>query len=183
MSQLLLFRSVYIDVLQQEEKLGMEGLLAEVRQYSSEWKVPDLTSIQILKKTLDSTAKRHFMYEMWRSLWSSKKISVRMAPEKTSSRAYFTFSRLESKLMLARNVGELNLLTNRKGEYLKKLGSTECLVRVCGGEDDLNHISECFGYSTKPEGDGGEKSQAEYLVRLNKERISKYRFPLIHFKS
>ena len=57
------------------------------------------------------------------------------------------------------------------------------VVRVCGGEDTLEHVSQCFGYSARPKGDGSEKSQAEYLIELNKERIKKFNLPLIHFKS
>ena len=77
------------------------GLLSEVKQYSEQWKVPDLTRTQILKKDLDSTAKKFFMNRMWRTLFKSRKIVVRMDAEKTSTRPYFMFSRLEAKLVLA----------------------------------------------------------------------------------
>ena len=89
------------------------------------------------------------MNRMWRSLFGSAKIQVRWTAEKTSNRPYFMFSRLESKLVLAYHVGELNLLTNRPTESMKKLGSLECLTRVCGGLDELSHIQECFGYTAR----------------------------------
>ena len=171
------------DILREEENIGHQGLLAEVRQYSAEWKLPDLTSTQVLKKTLDYEAKKHCMNVMWRSLLSSKKVIMRWSPEKTSNRSYFMFNKFESQLMLALMVGELNFLTNRSKEYLRSLGSTECLVRVCGGEDTLDHVSQCFGYTTRYTGDGSEKSQAEFLVELHKERVKKFMFPLIHVRN
>ena len=171
------------DILREEENIGHQGLLAEVRQYSAEWKLPDLTSTQVLKKTLDFEAKKHSMNAMWRSLLSSKKVIMRWSPEKTSNRSYFMFNKFESQLMLALMVGELNFLTNRSKEYLRSLGSTECLVRVCGGEDTLDHVSQCFGYNTRYTGDGSEKSQAEFLVELHKERVKKFKFPLIHVRN
>ena len=64
-------------------------------------------------------------------------------------------------------VGELNLLTNKKREYMSWYGGTHCLVKVCGGEDEI-------GDSTK--------QLAEYLVALNRERIKKYNLPLIYFR-
>ena len=93
------------------------------------------------------------------------------------------FSKLESKLMLALMIGELNLLTNRSKEYLKTYGSTDCLIKVCGGQDDLDHVSQCFGYTARPGYDGSEKSQAEYLVELHKERTKKFKLPLVHIRN
>ena len=86
-----------------------------------------------------------------------------------------------ARLVLAYRVGELNLLTNRPKESISKYGSTECLVRVCGGEDTLNHISECFGYDAKPRG-SSEQDLASYLRDLNRERTQKYGKPLIFVK-
>ena len=81
--------------------MGMSGLLQEVRLYCEEWKVPDVTKVQILKKTLDHEAKKHFTYKVWRSLLGSKKVNVRMAPEKTSSRAYFMSTANRLHIVLA----------------------------------------------------------------------------------
>ena len=53
---------------------------------------------------------------------------------------------LEAKLILAWRMGEVNLKMNRKRELVAKFGSTECWVQVCGGNDDLDHVIECFGY-------------------------------------
>ena len=75
--------------------------------------------------------------------------------------------------MMALMIGELNFLTNRKGESMKKWGSTHCYTKVCGGEDSLEHVSQCFGYQTTPSGVPTEEAQAEYLVALNKERMEK----------
>ena len=143
----------------------------------------DLTRIQVLKRTLDYEAKNHCMNAMWRSLLSSKKVIMRWTPEKLSNRGYFMFSKLESKLMLALMIGELNLLTNRSKEYLKTHGSTDCLIKVCGGQDDLDHVSQCFGYTARPGYDGSEKSQAEYLVELHKERTKKFKLPLVTIRN
>ena len=84
--------------------------------------------------------------------------------------------------MLALMIGELNFLTNRKNENIKKLGSTHCFVGVCGGEDTLDHVSQCFGYKSTLKEDGSERSQVDYLVELNEERLKKYKRPLIYYE-
>ena len=91
-------------------------------------------------------------------------------------------NKLQSKLILAWRTGELNMLTNRKNESIRKLGSTECLTRVCGGEDDLDHVQECFGYEARPSSEGSEQAMADYLYELHKERVRKFKRPLIYIK-
>ena len=136
---------------------------------------------QIQKRDLDDKAKKYAMNKLWQSTMTSRKAVTRWTPEKTSNRGYFELGRLEAKLMLAWRVGELNFLTNRRKESLKNLGSTECLVRVCGGEDTLEHVSECFGYQARLGGQS-EADHASYLRELHKERTKKYNKPLIFIK-
>ena len=83
--------------------------------------------------------------------------------------------------MLALRVGELNFLTNRPKEAETKYGSTECFTRVCGGQDDLDHVSQCPGYTARLKGPS-EKEQAEYLRELHVERTKKFNKPLIFIK-
>ena len=83
--------------------------------------------------------------------------------------------------MLALMIGELNFLTNRRSENVKKLGSTHCYVGTCGGDDSLDHVSQCFGYSAVPSLDGSKRSQVEYLVELNRERMKRFGTALIYY--
>ena len=169
------------DILKAEDDAGHHGLLAEVRAYCEEYKLPDVTKDQVMKNALKNQVKKTATRKNWLQVLKSNKALARWVPEKKSNRAYFSFSQLESKLMLAMMIGELNFLTNRKAENMKKRGSTHCYIEVCGGEDSLEHVSQCFGYSTVPSGDGSEKAQAEYLVDLNKERMKKFKTALIYY--
>ena len=170
------------DILVEEDNLpGHSGLLQEVREYSEEFKIPDVTTVQIRKNDLKNVVKRTAVIRQWISLTKSDKVVMRWEPEKNSNREYFKYTKLESKLMLALMIGELNFLTNRRQENLKNLGSTHCFVGVCGGEDSLDHVSQCFGYDSTPSGDGSERGQVAYLVALNRERMRKYSRPLIFY--
>ena len=158
------------------------GLLKEVRAYCEEYRLPDVTKIQIRKEELKDTIKKKSVMRTWLTLAKSDKVIMRWVPEKNSNRAYFSYTELESKLMLALMIGELNFLTNRKNENIKKLGSTHCFVGVCGGEDTLDHVSQCFGYKSTLREDGSERSQVDYLIELNEERMKKYKRPLIYYE-
>ena len=163
-----------------EQSANYDGLLQEVRQYCEEFRLPDVSVNQLLKRDIDNTIKKKSVMENWLKLKSSRKVEMRMRPEKTSDREYFKYNRLESKLMLALQIGELNFLENRKKTSIKEHGSTMCYVKVCGGNDNLKHVKECFGYESKPPKAGAsEKEMANYLVELNKERNRKYQSPLV----
>ena len=61
----------------------------------------------------------------------------------------------------------------RESKEIRLYTRKHCYVGVCGGEDSLEHVSQCFGYTTVPSGDGSERAQVEYLVELNKERLKR----------
>ena len=82
--------------------------------------------------------------------------------------------------MLALQIGEMNFLANKKHEAMKERGSTDCYIGVCGGQDTLDHVSQCFGYSTKaPKEGSSEQEIVDYLVELSKERNKRFNAPLI----
>ena len=86
--------------------------------------------------------------------------------------------------MLALQIGELNFLRNRRKESVKEMGSTMCFVKVCGGEDSLEHVGQCFGYKARPPPAGAsERMVADYLVELNKERNKKFQHPLVQIRN
>ena len=39
----------------------------------------------------------------------------------------------------------------------------ECYIKVCGGEDSLEHVSQCLRYQSAPSGVPTEQAQADYL--------------------
>ena len=162
--------------------MEIRGLLQEVAEYCNEFNLPDITSEGLLKKHIDEAVKNSSRTETWVGLTRSSKVLMRWTPEKNSNRDYFHFSKLESKLVLHLFIGELNLLTNKKREYMARYGGTHCLVKVCGGDDEIDHITKCFGYTAKCPMGGNTKQLAQYLVELNKERIKKYNLPLVYFR-
>ena len=163
-----------------DRSLEYTGLVQEVREYCAEYGLPDVIVHSLRKRDIDETVKKVAVRVGWMKLRSSSKVLMRWEPERRSDRTYFKFNTLEAKLMLALQIGELNFLTNRRRESEKELGSTMCYVKVCGGEDSLDHVSTCFGYQSRPPGAGSSEQEiADYLVELNKERNKKYQSPLV----
>ena len=80
-------------------------------------------------------------------------------------------------------IGELNLSVNGPNEAMKLYGGLHCHVKVCGGLDEMSHIQNCFGYSSRLKGDGNEEAMAEYLLELHKERVKKFGISLMYIKA
>ena len=66
---------------------------------------------------------------------------------------------------------------------MKLYGGVQCHVKVCGGKDEISHIMECFGYTTKLKGDGSEEALADYLFELHKERVKKFGVSLMYMRA
>ena len=54
----------------------MSGLLAEVREYCDEWKLPDVTKISIRKDDLSREAKKMSSRKLWKSLVKRRKVGL-----------------------------------------------------------------------------------------------------------
>ena len=65
-------------------------------------------------------------------------------------------------------------------EFLKKNSGTKCMYPPCPEKDSLLHVMECKFYRTKFEQvEGVTRDWANYLTRLNQERVSEFNQPLI----
>ena len=130
--------------------------------------IPDKLKKKITRSSLD---------KVWLSLITSKKAPYSVRREE-KQRFYSTLPKHQAKLALLHEIGELNFRANRKWESLKKLGTIECLVPGCCQEDSLEHVQECYGYSTKFKDNFSPTEWIKYLSDLDLERFSKYKTSL-----
>ena len=161
-----------------------EGLIAEVKQICSDWKLPDVTenyvSPSLLKKLIKDNIQRKVLIET---------LQTRSAPyhnlkRQKGYREYFTSSKERALLGLAFDVGCLNFRAHRKSESLKKWGTIKCHVNACTGVDSLEHVVyECQGYNIKQKDNGISTEFVDYLFELNKERKSRFMTSMVNWKS
>ena len=98
---------------------------------------------------------------------------------------YFTMPKEKALLGLALDVGCLNFRGSRRNESRQKYGTSQCWVPGCTGMDTLEHVmTSCQGYKAKRGKDVGIKADfIDYLHELNRERVSRFRTSLVHWKS
>ena len=167
---------------QQRKETPEKGLLAEVAAACDLYELPDVGENFVEKNVIDSSVKQAVATRLWLETFDSTKTFKHWTPEMTMNRSYFMMPKLESKLLLALRIGELNFKLSRKRESLQRYGGLECFVGVCLGLDGPQHVSECFGYEARLKPGHSEKELAEYLKELHLERMKKYSLPLVYMK-
>ena len=119
---------------------------------------------------------------LWLDLIKAKKPPMTNRRCDTKPRFYAELPKLQAKLMLSYEVGELNLRANRKNEAVKKYGGYQCLVKGCNEPDSFEHIKECFGYSTKLKKGASPYEFIDFLVKLEGERVKNFNKSLVNFR-
>ena len=172
---------------QEAEESPEHGLYAEVGKLSKEYGFKNVAYTEYLRDDIVRTVKNTSYRQTWIKTLSSTKVIANWEPrtcDTWNKPWYFTWSKLEGKMMIAFRLGELELKTNRSGESSRLYGGNQCLVGVCGGLDNLDHVAECEGYTSRPDGQGSgdPKAVVNYLIRLNAERTRRWSMPLLYIR-
>ena len=109
--------------------------------------------------------------------------SIPMIPHSQKyEREHYEFDVMRARAITCFNTG--NLVFKDTCPYLfrtRDQGDRKCLEPACGGEDSYIHVRfECKFYRTKFVNSGEPiKDNADYILKLNDERIQKWKTPLV----
>ena len=130
----------------------------------------------ILKKVV---REKHDM-EVWWDCFSSPIISVRPYLG-LITKGHFGWDKMKAKAMLAVRTGSLKF-KNAWRMYNNKRGlGVRCINRLCDGIDEMKHAQVCKFYYTKWSDKflESEDQMAEYVLKLNRERLQRFRMPIL----
>ena len=172
-----------LEVLMEEEGKA-PGLVKEVKEICVEFGLPDITVHDIGKERMKKLIWKKAREDLWLAVLKERRVPYQDSAEK-SKKDYWAFNKRKSSLIFAYKVGNLDFRDDKKGESLRKFGSTACIVPHCPGIDNLAHVRECYGYKTKPGKyafKGNEEELGDYLDALDAERFGVFRAPLMYRK-
>ena len=88
---------------------------------------------------------------------------------------------MKAKAFLALRTGSLKFKTRWRIYNCKRGIGTDCVHPLCDNEDSLEHMKVCPFYFTKwkDEFDMTEEAMAEYILKINRERLHRYRMPIL----
>ena len=173
-----------LDTLRKEDELNdNKGLFSEVRAACKDFGLEDVTKVYIPPNQIKDIIDRVVLDRQWIKDLKSKKPPMSIRRDSRAPKFYFTLPKNKAKLMLCYEVGDLNLRKNRKTEAIKKYGNYNCLWPHCREDDELGHIKQCRGYSTKWDDAFGPYEFIDYLASIELERNKNFNRSLINFKS
>ena len=169
-------------VLKEEEKTPGRGLIAEVKQICTEFGLPDVTVSNIGKEKSKEMMWKKARMELWKTVLLDRRVPYQDTPDKYR-KDYWKLNKRKAKLVFAYKVGNLDFRNDKKGEAIRKFGTTECLAPGCGEKDEISHVVECSGYGSRPTAgafEGDDEALATYLDELDRERYGTWRAPLMY---
>ena len=120
---------------------------------------------------------------LWGSFVGEIAIELKYIFMLTMSKIYnhhYEYTVFEARAITALRTGNIIFKNWCPWEFLKKNSGTKCMYPPCPEKDSLLHVMECKFYRTKFEQvEGVTRDWANYLTRLNQERVSEFNQPLI----
>ena len=94
---------------------------------------------------------------------------------------HYSYPLMEARAITAMRTGNLIFKNWAIWKFnLKHGGDLKCMYQPCQELDTLQHVLECQFYKTKfVEMNGPTRDWADYLVKLNQERMEEFGQPLI----
>ena len=172
--------TVHNVVMEEFNLLGEKSALAEVDKLAISYGFQKVSECHIDKKVLKKAVKSVSDNENWYDCFISPIITTR--PHlRVKDKSHFRWSKLKAKALLAFRVGALKFKYNWRIYNVKRGIGINCLHPLCNENDTLFHVQRCKFYRTiwKDKYNDSEESLAEYLLKLNTERINTYRMPII----
>ena len=178
----------YEILLREEILYPGTGLLAEARELCEKYGIPDVTRFAVEKDLIKEKIWDFGRIEVWKEALKNKRVPISFSHQK-QGRPYMSLPKYDSRLYFAYRIGELQFKENRRGEYKKKFGNTQCFADGCTQPDTLEHALACKGYQTKWNKDpswifwedmNNIKIFIDYLKRLDRERARFFYLPLLY---
>ena len=86
----------------------------------------------------------------------------------------------KARALLLWRTGALKFKNMWRIYNVKRGLGTNCVMEMCEGEDNFDHVKVCSFYDTKWSNKWCRESEiAQYLVKINRERIVKVKMPIL----
>ena len=156
-----------------------ESVVDEIKRLCKEKNVKDIfetyTENQIIKLVIKNWMKGELWFESFKSKWSQTITTTRNV-----YKPYHYMTRLRGRAVFLWKVGALRFRRHWKNYYQTKKMTYMCPFPLCGHEDTYDHATECLFSNVKLtcNDKNNEYAIADFLVKLNRERVKDHRWPL-----
>ena len=175
-----LYRVIREEIIQKIEG----GFVSDVKNLCLKYKLPDITLHYIRPCDINEAAKYWSRERIWQTLITVK--TLPMVPGVTVTRKviheHHTYDVMKARAISCYNTANLVFKTTCPHMFrTRDQGDKSCLFPQCDGYDSYVHVRyHCRWYKTKYISTGhAVEDNANFLVKLNAERISRFKSVLI----
>ena len=172
--------TVHQVIMEEFKILGDRSPLAIADKLAVGYGFKKISEHPINKRVLKRAVKMANDAEVWRDCFMSTIIPTRPY-FRVRDKSHFSWEKSKVKVLLAYKTGSLKFKTAWRIYNTKRGIGTHCLFNLCPNLDNLYHVQQCLFYEVKWKREylDSEEQLAEYLLQLNRERIKKFRMPII----
>ena len=157
------------------------GIANDIKELCDKYNIPNVILQPVSEDYISEKCKEISRMKSRENIDKLRKIPKMLSLYEDTTE-HHTFPMMEARAITAWRTGTLVFKNWCPYRFrLKYQGDRKCLYPPCQGDDTLFHVrEECEFYSTKfIQTSGSIKDWAEYLVKLNKERMREFKQPLI----
>ena len=172
-----LYRALRHDIIND----NLNGFIGDIRDLCKKYKIPDVTLTPLTPEYISNKCKEMSRKRSMLVTLSLKKIPPMLILSSKIFNDHYTYNKFDARAITALRTG--NLIFKNWCPWMirkKHAGDPYCLFQPCMEKDSLDHVLNCQYYTTKfIEKEGPTRDWANYLVKLDQERVEKFGQPLI----
>ena len=161
---------------------GRESVLGKVSELCNKYDLPDVALQPVDADLVRETIREKCRIDLWADAISSRIVKSSDDID-VITKLFWTMPRSQTRALLFYKTGALKAKETWKVWNSTKYGNILCPVPDCGENDTADHVLLCKGYDANAVGgdvrDAGDMAIADRLVKINNERVTKYRMSLL----
>ena len=158
---------------------GERSTLAKINIIAKEYGLEDMLMSKPDKIQIKTLVRRRNEMEIFRDCFAST-IVMHRNYLRVIDKSPRGWPKIKSQALLAWRTGSLKFRHIWRVYNTKKGLRSDCVMPLCDGPDNWEHLKVCKWYKTRWKDSYTEESEiADYLVAVNKERFDKVKLPLL----
>ena len=172
--------SIVHEVIMEEWRVfGERSTLAKINNIAKEYGLEDMLMSKPDKIQIKTLVRRRNEMEIFRDCFAST-IVMHRNYLRVIDKSPRGWPKIKSQALLAWRTGSLKFRHIWRVYNTKKGLRSDCVMPLCDGPDNWEHLKVCKWYKTRWKDSYTEESEiADYLVAVNKERFDKVKLPLL----
>ena len=158
---------------------GENSIVAKADKIALEYGMHKISEMPVDKKNVKRIVRQANDAELWEECFMSP-VVVSRPYIKVKDKSFYGWPKSRSQALLLWRVGALKTKTAWRLYNVARGVGVSCVWPMCEGEDDFEHIKVCKFYQNRWNSKCcTEEELAKFIVNINRERVTKFKMPIL----